>query len=77
MKVAPYCTHRGEQERPNKEDSEMNAKTNPVEKLESKSTLYQKLSPDERRKLNRAVVDRAQPTYRTAPDDIFGGHMTP
>ncbi len=42
----------------------MNAKTNPVEKLESKSTLYEKLSPDERRKLNRAIVDRAQPTYR-------------
>ncbi len=42
----------------------MNAKTNPVEKLESQSTLYDKLSPEQRRKLNRAIVDRAQPTYR-------------
>ncbi len=42
----------------------MNAKTSPVEKLESKSTLYEKLTPEQRRKLNRAIVDRAQPTYR-------------
>ncbi len=42
----------------------MNARIDPVEKLESQSTLYQKLTPDERRKLNRAIVDRTLPTYR-------------
>ncbi len=42
----------------------MNAKPHPTEKFEFKSTLYDKLKPEERRKLNRAVVDRTQPTYR-------------
>ncbi len=42
----------------------MNAKPHPTEKFEFKSTLYDKLTPEERRKLNRAIVDRTPPTHR-------------
>ena len=40
-----------------------NAQT--LAKLEIKSTLCQKLDPEERRKLNRAIVDRTLPTYKS------------
>ena len=42
----------------------MNAKTHPTEKFEFQSTLFEKLPPQERRKLNRAIVDRTAPSYR-------------
>lgn len=35
-----------------------------IERLDSRSSVYEKLTPDQRRKIDRALIDRDPPTYR-------------